>query len=154
RRNPGPVISRFCVASSDGEAILKSPGNARNCGDEHEARPRENEPPAGATDAGDTLPTQALPIGRAANRVPPSDLPRISPVFFPAPLASASTFLTSAGVETVVPPTSRITSPVLKPRSAAGPSGSTCVTTTPCPDAPATCLAGASERPSLGTSAP
>ena len=52
---------------------------------------------------------------------------------------------TSAGVATFLPPTSRMTSPVLKPCSEATPSGSTLVTTTPSVPLPATC-AGRSER--------
>ena len=43
---------------------------------------------------------------------------------------------------TLLPATSRMTSPVLKPRSAAGPSASTSVTTTPLPSLPATLRPG------------
>ena len=53
---------------------------------------------------------------------------------------------------TFLPATSRMTSPVLKPCSEASPLGSTSVTTTPSVPLPATCPAGASIRPSFGTS--
>ena len=55
---------------------------------------------------------------------------------------------------TFLPATSRMTSPVLKPCSEAMPLGSTSVTTTPSEPLPATWPAGASVRPSRGTSVP
>ena len=60
---------------------------------------------------------------------------------------------TSATLETVLPPTLRMTSPVWKPCSAAGPSGSTAVTTTPLSPEPSTSPAGASRSPRCGVPA-
>jgi len=56
----------------------------------------------------------------------------------------------SAALATALPPTSRITSPVLRPSSAAGPLGSTPTTARPSLPAPATSFAGARERPRRG----
>src|SRR5215211_7582351 len=89
----------------------------------------------------------ARPSGSATNFVASPDFTRISTVRLPPERASLSAVRTSAGLETALPATSRITSPVLKPRSAAGPSGSTAVTTTPLPPLPATEPAGANVRP-------
>src|SRR5215831_14502943 len=117
-------------------------------GDGREARPQGFVPPAGATNAGVTsLSHHARPSGSATNFVASPDFTRISTVRLPSLRASASAVRTSAGVATALPPTSRITSPVLKPRSAAGPSASTSVTTTPLLPLPATFPAGARVRP-------
>src|SRR6266567_618757 len=97
---------------------------------------------------------QALPTGNATNLVWSPDFTRIRIVCLPWACASCMALRTSDGVATVLPPTSRITSPVRKPRSAAGPSGSTWVTTTPALLAPATFAAGASESPSGPTLLP
>src|SRR6266700_4771282 len=97
---------------------------------------------------------QALPTGNATNLVWSPDFTRIRIVCLPWACASCMALRTSDGVATVLPPTSRITSPVRKPRSAAGPSGSTWVTTTPALPAPATFAAGASDRPSGPTLLP
>jgi len=67
--------------------------------------------------------------------------------------ALESALRTSRGFDTSFPPTLRMTSPVLTPRSAAGPSGSSDVTMTPWSPAPSTSLAGASCRPRYGTPA-
>src|SRR5216683_3948460 len=91
---------------------------------------------------------QALPTGNATNLVWSPDFTRIRIVCLPWACASCMALRTSDGVATVLPPTSRITSPVRKPRSAAGPSGSTRVTIPPALPAPATFAAGASDRPS------
>src|SRR5262249_5673574 len=99
-------------------------------------------------------PGQARAIGMATNFVPSSDFNRINTVRLPFLWASLMALRTSAGVVTFFPPTSRMTSPVLKPCSEASPLGSTSVTTTPSEPLPATCPAGASIRPRCGPSAP
>src|SRR5499427_3777495 len=99
-------------------------------------------------------PGQARAIGMATNFVASSDFNRIKTVRLPFLWASLMALRTSAGVVTFFPPTSRMTSPVLKPCSEASPLGSTSVTTTPSEPLPATCPAGASIRPSFGTSVP
>src|SRR5256714_958190 len=97
---------------------------------------------------------QPRPSGTARNRVFSPDLTRNRIVRLPPERASAKALRTSSGLATRLPAISRITSPVRKPCVAAGPSGSTCVTTTPSLPAPATLPAGASERPRRGTSVP
>src|SRR5262245_22817794 len=120
-----------------------------------EARPRGFAPPAGATNAGVTpLSRYARRNGTATNFVASPDFTRIRTVRLPPSRASASALRTSSALATALPPTSRMTSPVLKPRSATGPSGSTSVTTTPLPPAPATLSAGARVRPSRGSLLP
>src|SRR5580698_5697521 len=113
--------------------------------------PRER-PPAGATDASGCPMTQALPSGSATNFVPSPDFTRNKTACLPSFWASARLLLTSDGVATVLPPTSRMTSPTLKPCSAATPPPATAVTTTPSPLEPETLLAGASVKPSFGIS--
>ena len=83
------------------------------CRDGHEARPVEGDPPAGATDAGGTSPNscQPRPSGRATKRVLSPFFTRISTLRLPSVRALATASRTSAGVETDLPPTSRITSP-------------------------------------------
>src|SRR5450631_3659558 len=93
--------------------------------------------------------TQLLPTGRATKRVLSPFFTRTSTLRLPSVRALATPSRTSAGDETDLPATSRITSPVEKPRSAATPEESTPVTTTPSLPAPATRAAGASVRPSL-----
>src|SRR6202521_4235141 len=90
---------------------------------------------------------QALPSGTAMKRVPCVDFTRINTDFLPLDCASATALRTSAGEETALPLTSRMTSPVWK-RSPAVPLGSTWVTTTPSPPF----RDGASDRPSFDTS--
>ena len=89
--------------------------------------------------------------GSATNLVASADFTRISTVCLPSLRSSLSVLRTSTGLETALPLTSRIMSPVWKPCSAAGPFGSTPVTTTPLPAAPATSVAGARVRPRRGT---
>jgi hypothetical protein len=91
-----------------------------NCRDGHKARPDGVVPPAGATDAGDASPNsfvcrQAWPTGSATKRVLSPDFTRIRTVRLPSVRALVIILRTSAGVETVLPATSRITSPVEKP---------------------------------------
>jgi hypothetical protein len=69
--------------------------------------------------------------GSATNLVPLPDFTRISTVCLPASCRSARSFVTPDGLETTLPATSRMTSPLCMPRSAAGPLGSTAVTATP-----------------------
>src|SRR3954469_364439 len=97
---------------------------------------------------------QPRPSGTARNRVFSPDFTRNRMVRLPPERASAKALRTSSGLATRLPATSRITSPVRKPCAAAGPSGSTCVMTTPSLPAPATLPAGASDRPRRGTSVP
>src|ERR1700720_4520715 len=78
------------------------------------------------------------PTGSAMKRVWSPDLTRISTARLPSPRASASALRTSAGFDTGLPATSRMTSPDLKPGLGAGPSGSTEGTTTPSLPGPAT----------------
>src|SRR5262249_16889297 len=59
---------------------------------------------------------QAPAIETATNRVASPDFTRISTLRFDSARASASALRTSAGVETVLPATSRMTSPSLTPR--------------------------------------
>ena len=59
--------------------------------------------------------SQALPSGRATNFVSAPDFTRNNTVCFPSLRASERPLLTSAGVETGLPPTSRITSPTCRP---------------------------------------
>src|ERR1043166_8828577 len=94
------------------------------------------------------------PTGSAMKRVWSPDLTRISTARLPSPRASASSLRTSAGLDTGLPATSRMTSPDLKPWLAAGPSGSTEVTTTPSLPAPATPPEGAKVSPRRGSSVP
>src|SRR5262249_2926165 len=64
---------------------------------------------------------QARAMGTATNFVASPDFTRINTMRLALPRASAKALRTSVGVETVLPPTSRMMSPVLKPCSAAGP---------------------------------
>jgi len=59
--------------------------------------------------------TQALPSGKATNLVPWLDFTRNKTARLPSLRASARLLRTSAGVDTVLPPTSRIMSPTWKP---------------------------------------
>src|SRR5580658_3823150 len=86
--------------------------------------------------------TQALPSGRATNLVPWLDFTRNKTARLPSLRASARLLRTSAGVDTVLPPTSRMMSPTWKPWSAAMPPSATAVTTTPSPPEPDTLLLG------------
>ena len=85
--------------------------------------------------------------GMATNRVPRSDFTRISTLRLPSARASASALRTSAGVATVLPATSRMTSPAWKPKSAAGPFGSTSAMTTPGSCRPARATGRAADLP-------
>ena len=58
---------------------------------------------------------QALPSGSATKRVPPFDFTRNNSVRLPSLRASAICVRTSAGLETDLPLTSRMTSPTWKP---------------------------------------
>src|SRR5262245_25588951 len=73
----------------------------------------------------------AFLIGSATNLIASAVFTRSRTVFLPAVRASLRALRTSAVLATVLPATSRITSPVLMPRSAAGPLGSTPTTVTP-----------------------
>ena len=59
--------------------------------------------------------SQALPSGKATNLVPWLDFTRNKTARLPSLRASARLLRTSAGVDTVLPPTSRIMSPTWKP---------------------------------------
>ena len=59
--------------------------------------------------------SQALPSGSATKRVPPFDFTRNNSVRLPSLRASAICVRTSAGLETDLPLTSRMTSPTWKP---------------------------------------
>src|SRR5208282_3804209 len=98
-----------------------SPGNARQ---------RGRRMPA------DRPITQALPSGRATNFVPSPDFTRNNTACLPSLRASLRLLRTSEGVATILPPTSRMTSPTWKPCSAATPPSATAVTTTPSPFEP------------------
>src|SRR3984957_19079660 len=124
------------VSSGDGPCG-PSPGYARQQG-----RPVPADRPI----------SQALPSGKATNLVPWPDFTRNKTARLPSLRASARLLRTSAGVDTVLPPTSRMMSPTWKPWSAELPPSATAVTTTPLPSLPETLLAGASVRPSFGTS--
>src|SRR6187200_1273924 len=87
--------------------------------------------PTNATQRRNSYFLQAFLIGSATNLVASADFTRSRTVFLPAVRASLRALRTSAVFATALPPTSRITSPVLMPRSAAGPLGSTPVTATP-----------------------
>src|SRR5262249_10582936 len=130
-------------------AFGKLPGRVRN-------PPREVGPPTGATDAGGAASNscQPFPTGGATKRGVAPFFTRTRTLRLPWVRASAITSRTSAGVETDLPATSRITSPVEKPWSAAIPVESTPVTATPSAPAPATRAAGARVRPSLPISVP
>src|SRR5262249_42078815 len=97
---------------------------------------------------------QPLARGTATKRDWPPLFTRLRTLFLLSSRAALIASRTSPAVPTLLPPTSRITSPSLKPRSAAALFGSTSVTTTPSLPAPATEFAGATVRPSLGTSVP
>src|SRR5258708_25660362 len=92
--------------------------------------------------------------GGARERDAPPLLTRIRTLFLLSVRAASIASRTSPALVTFLPATSRITSPSLKPRSAAALFGSTSVTTTPSLPAPATLLAGATVRPSFRTSGP
>src|SRR5947209_7923303 len=92
-------------------------------------------PSAGATYAGEPFPiyelslaNQPCPRGTATKRDWSPERTRIRTLFFLSERALASASLTSPGVLTGLPATSRMTSPSLKPRSLAAPFGSTPVT--------------------------
>src|SRR5262249_3611330 len=97
---------------------------------------------------------QALPSRSATNFVASPDFTRMRIVRLPSFCASLSALRTSAGLATFLPPTSRMTSPVLTPWSEAIPLGSTSVTTTPSEPLPATWPAGTTVRPRRRTSVP
>src|SRR3954467_2074258 len=97
---------------------------------------------------------QPFPSGTATKRDDGPLLTRIRTLFLFSVRAVLITSRTSSAFATVLQATSRITSPSLKPRSAAGLLGAPPVTTTPSLPAPATLLAGAIVRPSFGTSVP
>ena len=119
--------------------------------DGHEARPVEGRPTGGATDAGGMSPNsyQPFPSGKATKRVLSPFFTRIRTLRLPSVRALETTSRTSAGVETDLPATSRITSPVENPWSAAMPSESTPVTTTPSAPEPETRAAGAKRKTEL-----
>ena len=88
------------------------------CRDGRDARPVEVGPPAGATDAGGTSPISCLqprPSGSATKRVLSPFFTRTRTVRLPCVRAVVMTSRTSVGVETDLPATSRMTSPVEKP---------------------------------------
>src|SRR5579864_7801233 len=80
--------------------------------------------------------TQALPSGKATHLVHWLDFTRNNTARLPSLRAAARLLRTSAGVDTVLPPTSRMMSPTWKPWSAAMPPSATAVTTTPLPSLP------------------
>src|SRR5262245_21817639 len=175
------IAARFqsVLASSQGEAAHASARNARGGG--LTRHPSTNSAPAGATDAGTKLDGmgtgagpvplvrtagggdgcrrgapfgQALPSHSATNFVASPDFTRMRIVRLPSFCASLSALRMSAGLATFLPPTSRMTSPVLTPWSEPIPLGSTSVTTTPSEPLPATWPAGTTVRPRRGTSVP
>src|SRR5512140_1289230 len=101
-----------------------------------------------------TSDAQPFARGTATKREDPPLLTRIRTLFLLSVRAALTASRTSPALETLFPATSRITSPSLNPRSAAALFGSTSVMTTPSLPAPATLLAGATVRPSFGTSVP
>ena len=86
-------------------------------------------------------------MGTATKRDDPPLFTRIRTLFLLSVRAALMASRTSPALATLLPATSRMTSPSLKPRSAAALFGSTSVTTTPSLPAPATLLAGATVRP-------
>ena len=92
--------------------------------------------------------SQPVATGSATKRVELPDLIRIRTSCLPEDRASDTAWRTSDGLLTALPPTSRMTSPLRMPHSAAGPSGLTSVTTTPCLPFPGTLSAGAMVSPS------
>src|SRR3954470_8730815 len=88
--------------------------------------------------------------GTATKRVACALLTCSSTLRLPDDFACASSERTSPILATALPPTLRMTSPVWMPRCAAGPCGSTSVTTTPFWPAPCTSPAGARLRPRRG----
>src|SRR6185369_7275278 len=111
----------------------------------------------GGDNAFDTLRSrcdQPFASGTATKRDEPLERTLISTLFLLSLRAATIASRTSPGLVTLLPATSRMTSPSLKPRSAAALFGSTSVTTTPSLPAPATLLAGATVRPSFGTPVP
>src|SRR5262245_33963921 len=150
RRFDPPPLNQLRTGGGDG-----CRDEVRWDGDGRRARPLWFEPPAGATDAGGAPHFgQALPSRSATNFVASPDLTRIRIVRLPSFCASSRALRMSAGLATFLPPTSRMTSPVLTPWSEAIPLGSTSVTTTPSEPLPATWPAGTTVRPSRGTSVP
>jgi len=81
---------------------------------------------------------QALGNGMATKWSPSAVWIRISTAFLPSCLALAISDFTSAGVDTDLPATSRMTSPAFSPLAAASPFGSTLTMATPFPPAPVT----------------
>ena len=79
--------------------------------------PLRADPPAGATDAGGVSPNsyQPFPSGKATKRVLSPFFTRIRTLRLPSVRAVETTSRMSAGVETDLPATSRITSPVENP---------------------------------------
>src|SRR6516162_1943317 len=161
------ALFQSVLAWGRGETAHASVRNARGGG--LTRHPSTNSAPAGATDAGTKLDgmgtgagpvpmvrtagggdgcrrcapfAQALPSRSATNFVASPDFTRMRIVRLPSFCASLSALRISAGLATFLPPTSRMTSPVLTPWSEAIPLGSTSVTTTPSEPLPATWPAG------------
>ena len=108
-----------CAAFATNLAELQKNGVARTCS----PPPSTDSTPAETTDAGSGLGNggdrpitcQALPSGSATKRVPSFDFTRNNSVCLPSLRASEICLRTSAGLETDLPLTSRMTSPTWKP---------------------------------------
>src|SRR5579863_1620390 len=99
-------------------------GSSFQRGDGPKPVPDGTPPLWGATiRAASLVSVQALPIGTATKRVPWFDFTRINTLRLPSLWASETALRTSAGEDTVLPLTSRMTSPVWT-RSPAVPLGS------------------------------
>src|SRR5262249_29269672 len=132
------IAARFQTVLASGKAAHASARNARGGG--LTRHPSTNSAPAGATGAGAKLDWggtgpapgvetagggdgcrrcapfgQALPSRSATNFVASPDFTRMRIVRLPSFCASLSALRMSAGLATFLPPTSRMTSPVLTP---------------------------------------
>lgn len=109
RRMPGLELAR--------KAAIKNMPPSDVCRDGHDARPVEGRPTGGGDGCrwASPKPCQPRPSGRATNRVLSPFFTRSRTLRFPSVRALATTSRTSFGVETDLPATSRITSPVEKP---------------------------------------
>jgi hypothetical protein len=120
--------SRQLQTKRGGEGLLATPstdstpaettdaGSGVGNGGGRVLRPAPGQPPAGATVPADRPFTcQALPSGSATKRVPSFDFTRNNSVCLPSSRASEICLRTSAGLETDLPLTSRMTSPTRRP---------------------------------------
>src|SRR3984885_994560 len=151
----GGASPPFDLPTEGGAFHRKEPDRKRAFGTlPGKSRRRGRLMPATPSISSDVLRHQPFASGCAWNRAPPPLLIRIKTLFLLSARAALIASRTSPALATVFPATSRMTSPSLKPRSAAALFGSTSVTTTPSLPAPATLLAGATVIPSFGTSVP